>query len=454
MSALLWLHCLNFRTSKAVPRVESGSCCADCINLDTNEEAHAHLSATGVLSQHSLPAPSQYASGPLAPVSGSSIVPPLSGGSTHRTGSAAPASNTPRVSGLPTAPQPLSPPAAALVPQSPTPPAAQDAPEPRTTSTSRYKMRALAEGRERPDGSQDEWSTSSVNWAGMDDMGGVDDAEDDVGSVRSAASAGGYSRGGSRVLGHSGVGSHAAAARPVRRHPAGVGHGTIGTTPPQSPLATLAAQQHGRSAPSKPRRGDPSGPLPQMPLNASGPVFPVLDASPSHGGINPMDVSMSIDICPSHPATPGPGGGSQSQVLGYPTLSSPLEPGPYHKANAQLRRQLPHLNVDVTVVTRWDHIILTLFAFFVFLGYIGVRLYYLISGITATYTEQNINVPYSYLVLSAEFFLGALGFYGHQMYWKQEVAFSPMDSVTLRSVSEVRPLVFHAARTASRAVPT
>eukprot|EP00892_Ulva_mutabilis_P006100 jgi/Ulvmu1/3862/UM018_0081.1 len=386
----------------------------NCINLDTNEEAVAHLSATGLLSQHS-----------HAGASGLVVTPTAS-------------SSVPRVTGLPTAAgQPPSPPPGAILPQPTTPPSAHDNPnpydrchEPRSSTSSRYKMRAVAEGRERPDGSTEAWSTSSINWAGVEGGEDAPDAvEDDVGSVHSihsAVSAGRAARpnsGGPPTSVGSGNG------RPTRRaQPAA-----------HSPLAPLSARQHSaRSTHSMQRRNGSSDPnsMSAIPAGPAGPMFPALDGSPSIHSANPADASMSIDICQSNPATPAGGGGSQSQVLGYPTVSSPLEPGPYHKANAQLRRQLPHLHVDVTVQTRWDHILLTLLAFLAFVIYIGTRCFYLTSGRTAQYTEQNINVTYSYIVLMAEIFLGGLGFYGHQLFWKQLVKFEPMDSNTLRSVSE------------------
>ena len=117
-------------------------------------------------------------------------------------------------------------------------------------------------------------------------------------------------------------------------------------------------------------------------------------------------------------------------------MSHPLDPGPYHKANAQLREQLPHYNVDVSVHTRWDHVFLWCMAVVICFVYLGVRLYYLVSGKTAEFNSQNTSVPYSYVVLVGELALGCLGFYGQQCFWKQDVRFSAMDSETLKHISQ------------------
>jgi hypothetical protein len=129
-------------------------------------------------------------------------------------------------------------------------------------------------------------------------------------------------------------------------------------------------------------------------------------------------------------------GGTSQHLPGVPTISHRLDPGPYHKANAQLREQLPHYNTHVTVTTRYDHVFLWTMAVVIWAVYISVRLYYLLSGKTRTeFSAQNTSVPYSYVVLCGEFALGILGFYGQQTFWKQEVTFSAMDSETLKHIS-------------------
>lgn len=134
-------------------------------------------------------------------------------------------------------------------------------------------------------------------------------------------------------------------------------------------------------------------------------------------------------------------GGTSQHLPGVPTVSHALDPGPYHKANALLREQLPHYNVDVTVNTRYDHVMLWIMAVLVWFVYIVVRLYYLTSGTTAREFGgpgggQNTSVPYSYIVLVGEVALGLLGFYGQQCFWKQDVRFSAMDSETLKHISQ------------------
>lgn len=129
-------------------------------------------------------------------------------------------------------------------------------------------------------------------------------------------------------------------------------------------------------------------------------------------------------------------GGTSAHLPGIPTVSHPLDPGPYHKANSQLRSQLPHYNVEVTVTTRWDHLGLWFVALCIYLFYLGVRLFYLLSGRTAGFGSQNTNVAYSYVVLVGEIFLGGLGFYGNQCFWKQDTVFSAMNSETLRRIAD------------------
>jgi hypothetical protein len=129
-------------------------------------------------------------------------------------------------------------------------------------------------------------------------------------------------------------------------------------------------------------------------------------------------------------------GGASQHVPGAPTMSQPLDPGPYHKANALFRAQFPHFHVDVTVNTHWDHILLCVLAILIYVVYLSVRMYYLVSGRTASFGAQNTNVVYSYVVLVAETALGLLGFYGNLSFWEQEVQFSAMDTDTLKHISQ------------------
>jgi hypothetical protein len=129
-------------------------------------------------------------------------------------------------------------------------------------------------------------------------------------------------------------------------------------------------------------------------------------------------------------------GGTSQHIAGVPTISHPLDPGPYHKANAMLREQLPHYDVNVSVSTHWDHIFLWTLAMLIWIGYIGIRLYYLLSGKTAQFDGQNTSVVYSYVVLAGEVALGFLGFYGNQCFWRQDVKFTAMDAKKLKHLSD------------------
>ena len=196
--------------------------------------------------------------------------------------------------------------------------------------------------------------------------------------------------------------------------------------------------------------------------------------------------------------------GASRHLANTPTGSHPQEPGPYHKANAMLRRQLPHYNVDVTVRTRWDHIVLWLIAVIIWFVYVGVRVIYLIrgrtgslsasvkcpamnddrgpcaveitnkslfqnsntiaqdscrkwafrgvksSGVTRTLIAgalgtQDTSVWYSIVVLCGESALGMLGFYGQQMFWKQNLKYTRMDHEALQRSSDVRSYLLNTA---------
>jgi hypothetical protein len=165
-------------------------------------------------------------------------------------------------------------------------------------------------------------------------------------------------------------------------------------------------------------------------------MFPAYDAATGLGPRSGDNPCMSMDLIPGPILNSNPG--CSRSLPGLPTVSHPLNPGPYHKANAQLRKQLPHYNVAVKVTTRWDHIFLWLTAVLVFLVYFGVRLYYLVSGKTAQFEAQNTSVVYSYVVLAGETACCILGFYGHQLFWKQGTNFTAMEKATVAKVTDVR----------------
>ena len=123
---------------------------------------------------------------------------------------------------------------------------------------------------------------------------------------------------------------------------------------------------------------------------------------------------------------------------GMPTLSQAVEPGPYHKANARLRVQLPHYRARVTVRVRWDHVLMTLLTFCTFFGYIGIRVWYLVSGKSVEFRTQNISLKYSWVVLAAEVVSGLLLFYSNQLFWKQELVYTIMEDEEVQQMTEVR----------------
>jgi hypothetical protein len=129
---------------------------------------------------------------------------------------------------------------------------------------------------------------------------------------------------------------------------------------------------------------------------------------------------------------------SSHHQAGVPTGSHTLDPGPYHKANARLREMLPHYHVKVSVKLSYIHVFLTIIAVIAFLLYMGSRAWYLVSGRTASFEAQFTSVPYSWVVWVAELFLGFLGFYGHQTYWKQTSTYTPMKDAELDALYEVR----------------
>eukprot|EP00892_Ulva_mutabilis_P012255 jgi/Ulvmu1/9401/UM051_0029.1 len=117
-------------------------------------------------------------------------------------------------------------------------------------------------------------------------------------------------------------------------------------------------------------------------------------------------------------------GHASGRSRGLPTVSQAFEPGPYHQANAQLRRQLPHYHAHMKVVLHWDQVFWCIMAVCTFVLYMGVRGYYLATGRTAEIAGQDVSVTYSWIILIAEFFLTCCGVYSNQLFWKQETTFT------------------------------
>lgn len=124
---------------------------------------------------------------------------------------------------------------------------------------------------------------------------------------------------------------------------------------------------------------------------------------------------------------------------GYPTVSQPLEPGPYHKANAQLRKQLAQYHATVTVRTVWRKVGHWVLAFVAWAVYVGVRLAYLAKGKTAELMgSPRASSPYSIIILITEFLVGLINFAGSMTFRKQEVKFSRSEDPEEQQDANVR----------------
>jgi hypothetical protein len=121
----------------------------------------------------------------------------------------------------------------------------------------------------------------------------------------------------------------------------------------------------------------------------------------------------------------------------HPTGSRSCAPGPYHQANCRLRQLLPHYKVTIAVTASWLHIFLAVAAVICFLGYIGIRIWYLVSGRTAAFHTQRTSVAYSWVVLVAEVAVSFVGFYGSQNYWKQSTKFVEMSTDDVKALTQV-----------------
>jgi hypothetical protein len=174
---------------------------------------------------------------------------------------------------------------------------------------------------------------------------------------------------------------------------------------------------------------------------------PGMTISENPGLSGPLGPGLSGPIGPS---MSGPIGTPRSDALtmdltatirqkrGMPTVSQAVEPGPYHKANARLRQQMPHYRARVNIKTRWDHILMTFLTLLTFIAYIGMRAWYLITGKAEDFRTQNISLKYSWVVLSAEVVLGLLLLYSNQLFWKQEIVYTMMGEEEVRQITEVR----------------
>jgi hypothetical protein len=234
-------------------------------------------------------------------------------------------------------------------------------------------------------------------------------------------------------------------------------------TPPQSqPLTPHSARStsRGRREPAlattpvstlrgsrDPSRSLPASPGPQVTLK-KGAYAHTLDRSTRALDDNMLTVDLAHDSSyrggggttgRSGRVSDSGGVGDSYALAEHPTGSRLLTAqGPYHGANARLRRMLPSYDVTVRVSTSWVHVILTALTAIVFVGYLGVRAWYLSSGKTGALKRQDTNVPYSWVVLAAEVGLGFLGFYGHQLYWRQVVTHMEMSEEDAAALIQAR----------------
>ena len=74
-----------------------------------------------------------------------------------------------------------------------------------------------------------------------------------------------------------------------------------------------------------------------------------------YGSITPHSARSHYDGADSLISIPHTAGHS-ARSRGMPTVSHAFEPGPYHQANAQLRRQLPHYHAHMSTVIHWDQV--------------------------------------------------------------------------------------------------
>lgn len=72
--------------------------------------------------------------------------------------------------------------------------------------------------------------------------------------------------------------------------------------------------------------------------------------------------------------------------------------------------------------------------------YLGVRLFYLVSGRSHRFAvdDGDVSIAYSWMVLVADSCMSAMGLYLHQKFWKQNVRFRPLTDLEIRKMTDVR----------------
>ena len=97
---------------------------------------------------------------------------------------------------------------------------------------------------------------------------------------------------------------------------------------------------------------------------------------------------------------------------------------------------MPHYSVKVHVSRDMTLIYVTIFSFLGLLGYVGLRIYYLVPGTVEL--ASNTSVPYSWLVLAAEVAIAMLGFYCRMLTKRQDPDFRGMGRRELEALVQVR----------------
>jgi hypothetical protein len=118
----------------------------------------------------------------------------------------------------------------------------------------------------------------------------------------------------------------------------------------------------------------------------------------------------------------------------------PPSPPPAPRAHAGLTGAKAWQRLQRAMDPTGADFVLTLVVTFLFLvAYLGTRAWYLATGRSAAF-GTNINVPYSWVVLVAEFGISLLGFYTRMFSWRRKLEFHGLSLPALRRVKHVRSL--------------
>lgn len=99
------------------------------------------------------------------------------------------------------------------------------------------------------------------------------------------------------------------------------------------------------------------------------------------------------------------------------------------------------MQAKVSVNVHWDHVFFWVLQVVSMCVYLGLRLWYLASGESARFTNGDISIPYSWMVLIADFGLSGMSLYLHQKFWKQTVQFRPLNDLDIQRVTKVRDVM-------------